>query len=318
MAPALRAPTLPLLEILLLLLAAAAVGLLVFLVLRTPRAGGDPALAALALLTGELVHHLLDHLARALAHLVERVHLRAHRAPGLTTSHLVDRLAHRPLRATQTVGDPAGPFGQGAHHLAELLTQRLLFRDVAVRVALAGLATGLALLPGLALLARLATLLAALTWTLLLRAAKAAIGQLLLPAHHLLQPLHHLAGALALTLAFAFAFTLAFALLGLHRLAGAQVFEHLLQALEHVACLVARPGARHLTRLVEHALKIHAVDALGVAVHPPLGPRILRIAHRVLEHRLEIAVDGLLQFADQALDLLVALAICDRVLQALL
>ena len=35
-------------EILILLLAAAAVGLLVFLVLRTPRAGGDPALAALA------------------------------------------------------------------------------------------------------------------------------------------------------------------------------------------------------------------------------------------------------------------------------
>ena len=98
-------------------------------------------------------------------------------------------------------------------------------------------------------------------------------------------------------------------------LAHAQVLEHLLQPRQHLARGVLGAGARHLARLVEHLLQVAALDAHRVAVH---RLHLAGVAPRLLDHRLEHAVDRLLQLLDQLLDLGVGRVVGERVLQPLL
>src|SRR5204863_1251660 len=114
------------------------------------------------------------------------VGLRSDRIARLATLQRPGGIAHRPLGPTERLGNIVHPLAHPAHHLAEPLAQRILFTG--------GLAH-LAVLAGIALLARLVaalTVAVALLRPLLPLRAEALVEQLLLALHHLLQAAHHL------------------------------------------------------------------------------------------------------------------------------
>src|SRR5262249_35567099 len=209
-----------------------------------------PLLALAEALLAQLLHQLLELIAQSLLILAQLAHLVA----LLALLPLLALLALLPLLALLA--------------LLPLLALLALLPLLAL-LALLPLLALLALLPLLALLALLPTLAIA---PLVLALLERAVAQLLLLAHHvaeLVELRHHVIVAV------------------IHLLPGTghlQVFQHLLEVLQHPARGIPGAGARHLFESVDHVAQILRTDLARIGIER--ARELLRILAHLLRQRL--------------------------------
>src|SRR5215469_10279216 len=247
-----------------------------------------------------LLLHRLGEVLRAAAQSFERAALGIDRTVRVAFSKLTFRVTHG-FAGTAELIHLALPLlalaeallAQFLHQFLELIAQCLL-----ILAQLAHLIALLALLPLLALLTALPALAIA---PLVLALLERAIAQLLLLADHvteLVERRHHVIVAV------------------IHLLPGTgrlQVFQHLLQVLQHPARGIPGTGARHLFEPIDHVAQILRTDLARIGIKR--ARELLRILAHLLRQRLHELVERGAQLVGETLDLLVAGAAFERLTQ---
>src|SRR5262249_39913722 len=144
-----------------------------------------PAVAALFL-------HLLREITGGLLQLVQRLGLRPDGLAGLALLERAGRIAHRAFGAAERIGDVAHAIPEPPHHLAEHAAQPFLLPGGVAHLAHLPHLARIVLAAGLAVLLTSLLLAVAIGLPLLSLCPKAAVEQLLLALHQLVQAAHHL------------------------------------------------------------------------------------------------------------------------------
>src|SRR5262245_31111459 len=250
-----------------------------------------------------LLLHGLGEVLRAPAQSFERPALGIDRAVRIAFSELTFRLAHGFAGAAELIhlalpllALAKALLAQLLHQFLELIAQRLL-----ILAQFAHLVALLALLALLTLLALLAALSALAVAPLVLALLERAIAQLLLLADHvaeLVERRHHVIVAV------------------IHLLPGTghlQVFQHLLQVLQHPARGIPGAGARHLLEPIDHVAQILRTDLARIGIER--ARELLRILAHLLRQRLHELVERGTQLVGEPLDLLITGAALQRLAQ---
>src|SRR5262245_37492914 len=263
-----------------------------------------------------LVQHLLGHLPRPLAQLLERPALLLGAAVEITIAQgalgpfhglagAAELFRRIEPELAQTTLQPAQHVAQltlAVAETGELVAFALLPPTLALLALLAALAA-LALLPLLALLALLAplsalALLALLALLTLL--AEGVVEQLLLATDDVAELIHHLAELTALAL--------------VSHAPGLQAVKQVAQLRQHLLGHVAIARTRHVFQVAQQLIQILGRHELTVAVEALHRRLVLRLLLQLLEELRQ----RLSQLLHQALDFLIRGALFQRLRQALL
>src|SRR5262245_21268010 len=245
-----------------------------------------------------LLLHRLGEVLRAAAQSFERAALGIDRAVGVAFSKLTFRLPHGVAGAAELIHLALPLLALAEALLAQLLHQflELIAQCLLILAQLTHLIALLALLPLLTLLAALSALAVA---PLVLALLERAIAQLLLLADHvaeLVERGHHVVVAIAI-----------------HLLPGTghlQVFQHLLEVLQHPARGIPGSGARHLFEPIDHVAQILRTDLARIGIER--ARKLLRVLAHLLRQRLHEFVERRAQLVGEPLDLLIASAALQR------
>src|SRR5215471_13018860 len=250
-----------------------------------------------------LLLHRLGEVLRAAAQSFERAALGIDRTVRVAFAKLTFRLAHGLAGAAKLIhlvlpllALAEALLAQLLHQFLELIAQCLLI--LAQLTHLIALLALLALLSLLALLTALPTL--AIT-ALVLALLERAIAQLLLLADHvaeLVERRHHVIVAV------------------IHLLPGTghlQVFQHLLQILQHPARGIPGARARHPFEPINHVAQILRTDLARIGIE--WARELLGILAHLLRQRLHKLVERGAQLVGESLDFLVAGAALERLTQ---